>query len=152
FDCHVLVEQMTYVLAELSTSKHEAVGKLVETTVIKIGNDAKNLLIHKHEDKDFAKLLQDHNLAAISEEFNSIARSIIIQRELKEEAKALDVAFERGLILSGPPGNGKTKLAKALAEILGCTENNGRLIALSGTAIFDMWVGSSEANVRKLFE
>jgi SpoVK/Ycf46/Vps4 family AAA+-type ATPase len=57
----------------------------------------------------------------------------------------------RGLLLYGPPGNGKTRLAVVLSNLLGCTEENKRLKIMSGTEIFSKWVGESESNVRKIF-
>lgn len=151
FDCKVIVEQMLCTLAELTKPNHGFLGQIVEKTIIKVNSDVKQILLHKEGDKDPIERLEEYNLAAISKEFKSIARSIIIQHERKEVAQALNVAVERGLILYGPPGNGKTRLAEALADMLGCTKQNGRLISISGTSIFDMWVGGSEANVRALF-
>lgn len=51
-----------------------------------------------------------------------------------------------GLLLYGPPGCGKTYLAKALAGELGAA-----FISAGLSEILDMWIGSSERNVHELF-
>ncbi|MFD1152620.1 ATP-binding protein, partial [Saccharothrix hoggarensis] len=52
-----------------------------------------------------------------------------------------------GLLLWGPPGCGKTLIARALAGELGA---NFYEIGLSD--VLDMWIGSSERNLRGIFE
>ena len=52
-----------------------------------------------------------------------------------------------GILLYGPPGTGKTLLAKAVA-----TECSLNFISVKGPELLDMYVGESEANVRKVFQ
>eukprot|EP00951_Prasinocladus_malaysianus_P046403 scaffold640766_cov42-Prasinocladus_malaysianus.AAC.1 len=52
-----------------------------------------------------------------------------------------------GALLYGPPGCGKTMVAKAVAA---CTGAN--FISIRGPELLDKWLGGSEANVRNLFE
>jgi ATP-dependent Zn protease len=52
-----------------------------------------------------------------------------------------------GLLLYGPPGCGKTHLAKAVAGELGA-----RFIPVSLTDVLSKWVGQSESNITALFE
>jgi len=52
----------------------------------------------------------------------------------------------RGLLLFGPPGNGKTLLARALA-----TEARSHLINISSSSLTSKWVGEGEKLVRALF-
>jgi vesicle-fusing ATPase len=60
----------------------------------------------------------------------------------------LGVAPVTGLLLHGPPGNGKTLLAKNLASVL--TPRPPSIV--SGPEVLDRFVGASEANIRGIFD
>lgn len=52
-----------------------------------------------------------------------------------------------GVLFFGPPGCGKTMLAKAIAN-----ECQANFISIKGPELLTMWFGESEANVRDLFD
>ena len=52
-----------------------------------------------------------------------------------------------GILLYGPPGCGKTFIAKATAG-----QVNAKFISVSLNDILDMWIGSSEKNLHEIFE
>eukprot|EP00761_Pharyngomonas_kirbyi_P010322 gb/GECH01010342.1/.p1 GENE.gb/GECH01010342.1/~~gb/GECH01010342.1/.p1 ORF type:complete len:337 (+),score=113.43 gb/GECH01010342.1/:1-1011(+) len=52
----------------------------------------------------------------------------------------------RAILLFGPPGTGKTALAKALAN-----ESGSKFYAISSTDLISKWLGQSEKLVRELF-
>ncbi len=54
---------------------------------------------------------------------------------------------QNGILLHGPRGSGKTLLAEATAGEFGLHYEY-----VSPTSLKDMWVGSTEANIRRLFE
>lgn len=53
----------------------------------------------------------------------------------------------RGVLFYGPPGCGKTLMAKAVAN-----ECQANFISIKGPELLTMWFGESEANVREVFE
>ncbi|KAG0750110.1 hypothetical protein G6F16_000843 [Rhizopus arrhizus] len=54
--------------------------------------------------------------------------------------------FIPGVLLFGPPGTGKTMLAKAVAK-----ESGSRMLDIQASDIYDMYVGQGEKNVRAIF-
>ncbi|MEM2620588.1 MAG: CDC48 family AAA ATPase [Thermofilaceae archaeon] len=52
----------------------------------------------------------------------------------------------KGVLLYGPPGCGKTLLAKAVA-----TESEANFLSIKGPEVFSKWVGESERAIREIF-
>ena len=61
--------------------------------------------------------------------------------------KAIGAAMPKGILLVGPPGTGKTMLAKAVAG-----ESNVPFISMSGSEFVEMFVGMGASKVRDLFK
>jgi transitional endoplasmic reticulum ATPase len=58
----------------------------------------------------------------------------------------LGIRPPKGILLLGPPGCGKTLLAKAVA-----TESEANFITIKGPEVFSKWVGESEKAIREVF-
>jgi len=63
-----------------------------------------------------------------------------------EMFKRLGITPPKGILLYGPPGCGKTLLARAVA-----TESEANFISIRGPEIFSKWVGESEKAIREIF-
>lgn len=61
--------------------------------------------------------------------------------------KAYGKKIGGGILLYGPPGCGKTFIAKATAG-----QVNAKFISVSLNDILDMWIGSSEKNLHEIFD
>ena len=58
----------------------------------------------------------------------------------------LGIRPPKGILLYGPPGCGKTLLARAVA-----TESEANFISIKGPEVFSKWVGESEKAIREIF-
>jgi transitional endoplasmic reticulum ATPase len=80
-----------------------------------------------------------------------------IKQELKESVEwpikhpeafsKMGIKPPKGLLIFGPPGCGKTLLAKAVAN-----ESEANFISVKGPEILSKWVGESEKAVREIFK
>jgi transitional endoplasmic reticulum ATPase len=73
----------------------------------------------------------------------------VVELPIKQPAyfTALGLRPHRGVILYGPPGNGKTLLVKAVA-----TESDAHLEVINGPEVLSKWLGESERKLREIFE
>ena len=79
-----------------------------------------------------------------------------VKQELKEAVEwpiknpemftRLGIRSPKGILLYGPPGCGKTLLARAVA-----TESEANYITIKGPEVFSKWVGESEKAIREVF-
>lgn len=74
-------------------------------------------------------------------------RLVLLPMEEPERFKRLGGSPIKGVLFTGPPGVGKTMLARALAHEAGAAFYNIR-----GPELSSMWVGESERVLRKIFE
>merc|ERR1712230_193604 len=67
--------------------------------------------------------------------------------EHPEKYKFFGMDPSKGVLFYGPPGCGKTLLAKAIAN-----ECQSNFISIKGPELLTMWFGESEGNVREIFD
>ena len=63
-----------------------------------------------------------------------------------EKYKRLGAQIPKGILLEGPPGNGKTLMAKAIANEAGCN-----FVYESASTFVELYVGAGAKHVRELF-
>ncbi|CAM9606125.1 unnamed protein product, partial [Laminaria digitata] len=88
------------------------------------------------------------DVGGLDGQLEDIVRRVLSTRSIPSELRqALGVGHVRGLLLHGPPGCGKTLLARELSRRLGARPPK----LVSGPEILDKWVGEAERKVRLLF-
>lgn len=92
---------------------------------------------------------QAMKIGGLSKEFDVIFRRVFVSRVFPPDViSQIGCKHIRGLLLYGPPGCGKTLLARELSNLL--TTRPPKLV--NGPEILSKYVGESEANVRELFQ
>ncbi|XP_076823225.1 vesicle-fusing ATPase-like [Clavelina lepadiformis] len=96
-------------------------------------------------DFDFQKL----GIGGLDEEFKEIFRRAFASRVLPPDIiERMGAKHVKGILLHGPPGCGKTLMARQIGKMLSAREPQ----IVNGPEILNKYVGESEANIRKLFE
>ncbi|KAF2212507.1 hypothetical protein CERZMDRAFT_97770 [Cercospora zeae-maydis SCOH1-5] len=86
------------------------------------------------------------DIGALQSVRNELIRSIVQPIAKPHLYAALNISTPSGVLLWGPPGCGKTLLAKAAAA-----ESQANFISIKGPELLNKFVGESEAAVRRVF-
>jgi ATP-dependent 26S proteasome regulatory subunit len=87
------------------------------------------------------------DIGGIDEVINQVREVIELPIVAPELFNHYHIRPHRGILLYGPPGCGKTIIAKAVAN-----EINAHFITVNGPEILNKFIGQSEANLRAIFK
>jgi SpoVK/Ycf46/Vps4 family AAA+-type ATPase len=86
------------------------------------------------------------DIGGLEEIVNTIREIIELPIKKPELFRTLGITPHKGILLFGPPGCGKTLIAKAIAR-----EIDAHFIVINGPEILNKWYGQSEENLRNIF-
>jgi SpoVK/Ycf46/Vps4 family AAA+-type ATPase len=87
------------------------------------------------------------DVGGLAEAKRMLREAVEWPREHPELCDNLGIDTAKGILLHGPPGNGKTLLAKAIAN-----ETESRFISVKGPEVLDKYVGEAQRFVDTLFD
>ncbi|XP_078314412.1 nuclear valosin-containing protein-like isoform X2 [Crassostrea virginica] len=87
------------------------------------------------------------DIGALQEVREDLQLAILAPVRYADQFQSLGINRAQGVLLSGPPGCGKTMLAKAVAN-----ESGINFISVKGPELLNMYVGESERAVRQVFQ
>ena len=87
------------------------------------------------------------DIGGLQREVRRIREMVELPLRFPELFERLGIQPPKGVLLHGPPGCGKTLIARAVAH-----ETSARFFHVAGPEIVDQWYGASEAHLRRVFE
>jgi transitional endoplasmic reticulum ATPase len=87
------------------------------------------------------------DIGGLEDELRKVREMVELPLKHPELFEALGIEPPKGVLLHGPPGTGKTMLAKAVAN-----ETAANFFLINGPEIMSKYYGQSEENLRKKFE
>ncbi len=113
-----------------------------ENTELTLSNKA----VDMPEEGDLPEVTYE-DIGGLTEEVKKVREMVELPLKHPEIFEKLGIEPPKGVLLHGPPGTGKTMLAKAVAH-----ESEANFILLNGPEIMSKFYGESEKNLRSKFE
>ena len=110
-------------------------------------NPTTQLVIGKTKEEERARGVSYEDIGGLKPQLQRIREMIELPLRYPEIFERLGIDAPKGVLLYGPPGCGKTLIARAIAN-----ETEAKFFTVSGPEIIHKFYGESEAHLRKIFE
>ncbi|KSW11519.1 AAA family ATPase [Pyrodictium occultum] len=115
--------------------------------VVVINHDTNIILLEKPVEQGKIPRVTYEDIGGMKDIIQRVRELVELPLKHPEIFKRLGIEPPKGVLLYGPPGVGKTLLAKAIAN-----ETNAYFIAINGPEIMSKYYGESEQRLREIFE
>ena len=130
----------------LGNSMEFKINKIMPKGVVKI-NRSSNLTILDETTSDKKVRITYEEVGGLQTVIKSMREIVELPLKHPELFSRLGVEPHSGVLLYGPPGCGKTLLAKVLA-----TESDANMYSINGPEIMNKYYGETEARLREIFK
>ncbi len=142
-----LVEGDTILIPVLNQSIPFVVIQTKPADVVIVTQDTNIILLEKPVEQSRIPRVTYEDIGGMKDVIQKVRELIELPLKHPEIFKRLGIEPPKGVLLYGPPGVGKTLLAKAIAN-----ETNAYFIAINGPEIMSKYYGESEQRLREIFE
>jgi transitional endoplasmic reticulum ATPase len=101
----------------------------------------------KEREGEAARTVSYEDIGGLQREIRRIREIVELPLRYPQVFERLGIGAPKGVLLHGPPGCGKTLIARAVAH-----ETEAHFFSVNGPEIIHKFYGESEANLRKIFE
>lgn len=112
-----------------------------------VRSDVEQLLTPEIPDVTYA------DIGGLDSQIKQVRDSIELPFRHPELYRTFGLRPPKGILLYGPPGSGKTLIAKAVANSLSRNQNSGRthFLSIKGPELLNKFVGETERQIRAIF-
>ena len=110
-------------------------------------NPTTQLVITKGGQEETSRAISYEDIGGLKRQLHRIREMIELPLRYPEVFKQLGIDAPKGVLLHGPPGCGKTLIARSIAH-----ETDANFFSVSGPEIIHKFYGESEAHLRKIFD
>ncbi len=115
---------------------------ITESTLVKVNPKA----VDVPEESKFPEVTYE-DIGGLEEEVKKIREMVELPLKHPELFERLGIQPPKGVLLHGPPGCGKTLLAKAVAN-----ESDAKFFSINGPEVVSKFVGEAEKKIREIFD
>jgi transitional endoplasmic reticulum ATPase len=127
---------------------HFTVAKTQPHGIVKMTHDTKfQILTEPAAEAESVPRTTYEDLGGLEEEIQRIREMVELPMQHPEIFQTLGIDPPKGVLLLGPPGCGKTLLARAVAN-----ESDANFFSINGPEIISKFYGESEARLREIFQ
>ena len=110
-------------------------------------NPTTQLVIGKGREEESGRTVAYEDIGGLKPQLRRIREMIELPLRYPVVFERLGIDAPKGVLLHGPPGCGKTLIARAIAH-----ETEANFFSVSGPEVIHKFYGESEAHLRKIFE
>ncbi len=114
---------------------------ITENTIVKVNPKSVEVAEEKFPEVTY------EDIGGLEEEVKKIREMVELPLKHPELFERLGIQPPKGVLLHGPPGCGKTLLAKAVAN-----ESDAKFLSINGPEVVSKFVGEAEKKIREIFE